>query len=148
MKLSNPRLVPAMPAMAAVARAARTRQVAEHTVDVLAVLRQVQDGGACSLRTLAAGLQAHGVLTPAGKAHWSATQVQRVLVRAAAPDLLSGSFRSICRGGKHGGSTTEDGAQENAEAGREVTPSRVTWVWSEKPRTVLPPAEVCVGPLA
>jgi len=79
-KLGNPRLVPATPAMAAVAREARSRQVAERTADVLVVLRQVQGEGATSLRTIAAGLQAHGVLTPAGKAYWSATQVQRLLV--------------------------------------------------------------------
>ncbi len=83
-KLGNPRLMPGTPAMAAVARAARSRQVAERRADVLAVLRQVQDEGATSLRTIAAGMHAHGVLTPAGKAHWSATQVQRVLVRVEA----------------------------------------------------------------
>ena len=81
-KLGNPRLVPGAPAMAAVARAVRSRQVAERTADVLAVLRQVQDEGASSLRTLAAELQARGVLTPAGKAHSSAGQVRRVLVRS------------------------------------------------------------------
>ena len=68
--------------MAAVAREARSRQVVERRADVLAVLRQVQDEGATSLRTIAAGLQAHSVLTPAGKAHWSATQVRRVLAQA------------------------------------------------------------------
>jgi DNA invertase Pin-like site-specific DNA recombinase len=83
-KLGNPRLLPVTPAMAAVARQARSRQVAERTADVLAVLRQVQDEGAGSLRTIAAGLQARGVLTPAGKAQWSASQVRRLLVRAEA----------------------------------------------------------------
>jgi len=83
-RLGNPRLVPATPAMAAMAREARSRQVTERTGDVLAVLRQVQDEEAGSLRTIAAGLQARGVLTPAGKAHWSASQVRRVLVRAEA----------------------------------------------------------------
>ena len=78
-KLGNPRLIPGTPAMAAVARTARSRQVAERTTDVLAMLRQVQDEGAGSLRTIAAGLQAHGVLTPTGKAHWSAAQVRRVM---------------------------------------------------------------------
>ncbi|MGI4793441.1 MAG: recombinase family protein [Janthinobacterium lividum] len=78
-RLGNPHLVPATSAMAAVAREARSRQVADRKADVLAVLRQVQDEGATSLRTIAAGMQAHGVLTPAGKAHWSATQVRRVL---------------------------------------------------------------------
>ena len=86
-KLGNPRLVPATPAMAAVAREARSRQVAERTADVLAVLRQVQAKGATSLRTIAAGLQAHGVLTPAGKAVWSACQVRRVLARSRLADL-------------------------------------------------------------
>ena len=83
-KLGNPRLVPATSAMAAVARAARSRQVAERTADVFAVLRQVQNEGAGSLRTIAAGLQARGVLTSAGKACWSAEQVRRVLARAEA----------------------------------------------------------------
>ncbi|MGI4801867.1 MAG: recombinase family protein [Janthinobacterium lividum] len=80
-KLGNPHLLPGTPAAAA-ARAARSCKVAERTVDVLAVLRQVQDEGAGSLRTIAAGLQACSVLTPAGKAHWSAGQVRRVLIRA------------------------------------------------------------------
>jgi len=86
-KLGNPRLVPATPAMAAVARQTRSRQVAERTADVLAVLRQVQAEGAGSLRTIAAGLQARGVLTPAGKMHWSATQVRRLTSRAEAASV-------------------------------------------------------------
>ena len=53
--------------MAAAARVARSRQVAEPTADVLAVLRQVQDEGAGSLRTIAAGLQARSVLNPCRK---------------------------------------------------------------------------------
>jgi len=86
-RLGNPRLVPATPAMAAVARQARSRQVAERTADVLAVLRQVQAEGASSLRTVAAGLQARGVLTPAGKVRWSATQVRRLTSRAEAASV-------------------------------------------------------------
>jgi len=86
-RLGNPRLVPATPAMAAVARQARSRQVAERTADVLAVLRQVQAEGASSLRTVAAGLQARGVLTPAGKVQWSATQVRRLANRAEAASV-------------------------------------------------------------
>ncbi len=78
-RLGNPRLVPATPAMAAVARQARSRQVAERTVDVLAVVRQVQAEGASSLRAIATALHGHGVLTPAGKEHWSAAQVLRLL---------------------------------------------------------------------
>lgn len=80
MKLGNPRLASGTPALAAGAREARSRQVMERATNVIAVLRQVQDEGAGSLRTIAAGLQARGVLTPAGKAQWSATQVRRVLI--------------------------------------------------------------------
>lgn len=87
-RLGNPSPTPATPAMAAVARAARSRQVAERAVDVLAVVRQVQAEGASSLRTIAAGLHAHGVRTPAGREHWSAAQVRRLLL-CAAPATVS-----------------------------------------------------------
>jgi len=84
-KLGNPRPVPATPAMAAVARQARSRQVAERTADMLAVAHQVQAEGARSLRTIATALHEHGVLTPAGKEHWSAAQVRRLLAHAETP---------------------------------------------------------------
>ncbi len=83
-RLGNPNPVPATAAMAAVARQVRSRLVADRVADVLAVLRQVQAEGASSLRAIAAELHARGVLTPAGKAQWSATQVQRLLARAEA----------------------------------------------------------------
>ena len=83
-RLGNPNPMPATPAMAATAREARSRQVKARTADVLAVLRQVQAEGAGSLRAIAAELHARGVLTPAGKVQWSATQVQRLLARAEA----------------------------------------------------------------
>jgi len=47
----------------------------------------VQAEGASSLRTVAAGLQARGVLTPAGKVQWSATQVRRLANRAEAASV-------------------------------------------------------------
>jgi len=78
-RLGNPSPVPATPAMAAAARAVRSRQVTERAADVLAVVRQVQAEGASSLRTIAAELNARGVLTPAGKAQWSPTQVRRLM---------------------------------------------------------------------
>jgi hypothetical protein len=80
-RLGNPNPVPATPAMAAAARQVRSRQVADRVADVLAVVRQVQAAGACSLRTIAAELHARGVLTPAGNAQWSAAQVRRLLAR-------------------------------------------------------------------
>lgn len=81
-RLGNPSPIPATPAMAAVARAARSRQIAVRAADTLAVVRQAQAAGASSLRMIAAELHAHGVLTPAGKLDWSATQVQRLLKSA------------------------------------------------------------------
>jgi len=83
-RLGNPSPVPATPAMAAAARAARSRQVTDRARDVLAVVGQVQAEGASSLRAIAAELHARGVLTPAGKANWSAAQVQRLLARSEA----------------------------------------------------------------
>ncbi len=77
--LGNPSPTPATAAMAAAARQARSCQVAARAADVLAVMREVQAEGANSLRTIAAGLYARGVLTPAGKAQWSPTQVQRLI---------------------------------------------------------------------
>ena len=81
-RLGNPSPIPATPAMAAVARAARSRQIAVRAADTLAIVRQAQATGASSLRMIAAELHAHGVLTPAGKLDWSATQVQRLLKSA------------------------------------------------------------------
>ncbi len=78
-RLGNPFPIPATAAMAATARQARSRQVQARTADVLAVVRQAQAEGANSLRTIAAALHAHEVLTPAGKTQWSATQVRRLL---------------------------------------------------------------------
>ena len=79
--LGNPSPTPATAEMAAAARQARSRQVVERAVDVLAVVRQAQAEGASSLRAIAAELNTHGVLTPAGKAKWSPSQVQRLLAR-------------------------------------------------------------------
>jgi DNA invertase Pin-like site-specific DNA recombinase len=78
-RLGNPSPTPATAEMAAAARHARSCQVAARAADVLAVVRQVQAEGANSLRAIAAELQAHGVLTPAGKLDWSPAQVQRLL---------------------------------------------------------------------
>jgi DNA invertase Pin-like site-specific DNA recombinase len=86
-RLGNPSPTPATPAMAAAARAARSRQVQERAADTLAVVRQAQAAGANSLRAIAAELHAHGVLTPAGKAQWSAAQVRRLL-KAASPNHI------------------------------------------------------------
>ncbi len=83
-RLGNPSPVPATPAMASAARAARSSQVRDRAGDVLAVVRQVQAEGASSLRTIAAELHARGVLTPAGKAQWSPTQVRRLMARVEA----------------------------------------------------------------
>lgn len=51
-------------------------------MDVIAVVRQVQAEGVSSLRAIATALREHGVRTPAGKEHWSAAQVRRLLAYA------------------------------------------------------------------
>jgi DNA invertase Pin-like site-specific DNA recombinase len=81
-RLGNPSPPPATAEMAAAARQARSRQAAARASDVLAVVRQVQAKGASSLRAIAMALHAHGVRTPTGKEHWSATQVRRLLTHA------------------------------------------------------------------
>ena len=81
-RLGNPSPTPATPEMAAAARQARSRQVAAQAMDVMAVVRQVQAEGASSLRAIATALCEHGVRTPAGKEHWSAAQVRRLLAYA------------------------------------------------------------------
>lgn len=96
-RLGNPRLVPATALMAAAARAARSRQVSERVQDVLAVVSQIQAEGTSSLRAIAVELYARGVLTPAGKAQWSPTQVRRLTVRVDAPRAAVGKPR----GGQH-----------------------------------------------
>jgi len=78
-RLGNRSPTPATAEMAAAARQARSRQVAARAADVMAIVRQVQAGGASSLRAIAAELRTHGVLTPAGKADWSPIQVRRLL---------------------------------------------------------------------
>jgi hypothetical protein len=83
--------------MAAAARQARSRQVAARASDVLAVVRQVQAGGASSLRAIAAALHAHGVQTPMGKEQWSPAQVRRLLARAEPTNTNSlEANRGVC----------------------------------------------------
>jgi DNA invertase Pin-like site-specific DNA recombinase len=58
-------------------------RVAERAADIEPVIRELQAGGARSLRAIAAGLAARGIETARGERSWSATQVARVIARLA-----------------------------------------------------------------
>jgi DNA invertase Pin-like site-specific DNA recombinase len=67
----------------AAGRATKTAQAIARAADVLPIIADIQAGGAKSLREIAAELNARGIPTARG-GQWSATQVQRVMVRLAA----------------------------------------------------------------
>ncbi|HEX2554368.1 MAG TPA: recombinase family protein [Microvirga sp.] len=66
----------------AAGRAVVKAKAQSRAVDYLEIIRDVQAGGAVSLREIAAGLNARGIGTAKG-GEWSAVQVRRVLERAA-----------------------------------------------------------------
>jgi DNA invertase Pin-like site-specific DNA recombinase len=59
-----------------------TANAQARSADLIEIVRDVQAGGAVSLRDIAAGLNERGIPTPRGGV-WSAVQVKRVLERAA-----------------------------------------------------------------
>lgn len=71
--------VPSKRAHKAAAEAIQAR-VNERTADLAPTIRELQAGGATTLRALAAGLNALGITTPRG-GDWTASQVQRLLAR-------------------------------------------------------------------
>ena len=64
-------------------QAVRIKAANGRAADLAPIIAEVRNEGASSLREIAAGLNARGVFTPRGKP-WSATQIQRVLVRISA----------------------------------------------------------------
>jgi DNA invertase Pin-like site-specific DNA recombinase len=65
----------------ALATAAVEKRADARAADVAPTLAALQQGGATSLRDLAAGLNAQGIPTARGSGKWSAVQVSRVMVR-------------------------------------------------------------------
>ncbi|MDO9489174.1 MAG: recombinase family protein [Sphingomonadaceae bacterium] len=65
----------------ALATAALQARAASRAADIAPVIKELQAGGAESLRAIARGLNAAGIPTPRGRGEWSAVQVQRVLGR-------------------------------------------------------------------
>jgi|SRR5947209_548168 len=56
-------------------------RAASRAADIAPIIKDLQAGGADSLRAIADGLNEAGIPTARGKGQWSATQVQRVLER-------------------------------------------------------------------
>ena len=61
------------------ARAARSEQVAKANATTRTVIADIQRSGATTLKAIAQELEARGVRTPAGRDHWDAKQVSRLL---------------------------------------------------------------------
>jgi DNA invertase Pin-like site-specific DNA recombinase len=81
--LGGARIINRDPETIAAANAARTANADEVVRDVVPYIAAAQAAGATSLRAIAAALMARGVRTPFGGTRWTATQVSRVLTRAA-----------------------------------------------------------------
>ena len=83
-KLGGRRIVKGFDTPAARAgRAAQTADSAKHAGDVLPFITAAKKAGATSLRELAAALTARGIHPPSGGDCWHASQVRRILARAA-----------------------------------------------------------------
>lgn len=67
---------------AAASRAVRTAKANQRAADIAPVIAEIRDSGSTSLRAIADELNARGIRTARGKP-WSATQVARVIERAA-----------------------------------------------------------------
>jgi DNA invertase Pin-like site-specific DNA recombinase len=65
------------------ALAAIEKRAAARAADIAPLIKELQAGGAQSLRAIAAGLNARGIETARGAGEWTAVQVQRVLDRLA-----------------------------------------------------------------
>lgn len=79
-KLGNPGNLRNRDVGSANGQAVRIKNVNARAIDLAPIIAEVRDAGAVSLREIAAGLNDRGIHTSRGKL-WSATQVQRVLVR-------------------------------------------------------------------
>jgi hypothetical protein len=64
---------------AARARAARSEQVTKANATTRAVIAEIRRAGHSTLAAIAQELEARGVRTPAGRDHWDAKQVSRLL---------------------------------------------------------------------
>lgn len=64
---------------AAQARAARSAYAAQANATPRAVIRDIQAAGIVTLAGIARALEARGVRTPAGRDHWQAVQVRRLM---------------------------------------------------------------------
>ena len=82
-RLGNPQLKPGDRSAARTARQARTDIAIAHARDVLPYIEAARKAGCNSLGELARALTARGIAAPAGGRDWNASQVRRILARAA-----------------------------------------------------------------
>jgi DNA invertase Pin-like site-specific DNA recombinase len=59
--------------------AANHQRAVSRAADLAPTIAAIRDGGAVTLRAIAAGLEAAGIATPRGQGKWSPTQVKRAL---------------------------------------------------------------------
>jgi hypothetical protein len=74
------------PYRAGVVRAVRdatTKALDAKAVDLVSIVKALQAAGVTSLSGIAEALNARGIPTPAGRRHWYAMQVSRLLKRLA-----------------------------------------------------------------
>jgi hypothetical protein len=64
-------------------KVAHTSTPDERAANIAPIVKALQAAGVTSLNGIAEALNARDVLTPAGRGHWHATQVTRVLQRMA-----------------------------------------------------------------
>ena len=58
--------------------------------DLMPIVNSIREGGATSLRQIAAGLKERGITTPRGeKSAWTAAQVHRLLARMGSPKMTT-----------------------------------------------------------
>jgi DNA invertase Pin-like site-specific DNA recombinase len=59
--------------------AANHQRAVSRAADLAPTIAAIRDGGAVTLRAIAAGLEAAGIATPRGQGKWNPTQVKRAL---------------------------------------------------------------------
>jgi DNA invertase Pin-like site-specific DNA recombinase len=59
--------------------AANHKRAADRAADLAPAIANIRNNGAATLRDIAAGLEAAGIVTPRGQAKWSPTQVKRAV---------------------------------------------------------------------
>jgi hypothetical protein len=79
--MSNACIVDGSPKARAAATRVRQERATQRAADIAPTIKSLQEGGATSLRAIAAALNEQAIPTARGSGLWSAVQVSRVLAR-------------------------------------------------------------------